>query len=297
MKPLAYAALVLSGLLWGVGFPLGKLALREIDAAHMVTLRLVFAGLAATPFALRRRETRALFAHPWVLGGGVLFALAFLVQFEGLARINVSLAALLVGAMPALIAVASRLAGDRVSRLSWAGVAAATAGAVLIGARPGAGGSPLGVALSVTALFLFLAWLMSLRRAPSPPTPTAMPAVTMIIAAAVLVPLSLALHGAPRLELSARAWAAIAAQGVLCTLLATAAWQFGAAQVGAATAGVFLNLEPLVGMILGVTLFGDPLPLTLAAGGCAIIAGSVLVVMGERDQGRIAAETAEVMAG
>ena len=294
MKTFAYAALVLSGLLWGVGFPLGKVALREIDAAHMVTLRLIFASLAALPFALRRREARALFASPWVLGGGALFALAFLVQFEGLARINVSLAALLVGAMPALIAVASRLLGDPVSRVSWIGVAAATAGAALIGGRPGAGGSALGVALSVIALFLFLAWLMSLRRAPKPPNPMALPAVTMVVAALVLTPLSLALHGAPRLDLSPGAWAAIAAQGVFCTFLATAAWQFGAARLGSAVGGVFLNLEPLMGAVIGVTLFGDRLTPTLAAGGCAIIAGSVIVVLGERRAGTPALEQALV---
>jgi drug/metabolite transporter (DMT)-like permease len=292
MKRLAFAALVLSGLFWGLGFPLGKAALRELDAAHMVTLRMVFAALAAAPFALRRPEARALFASPVVLLSGVIYGLAFLAQFEGLARVNVSLAALLVGAMPAFIAMAARIMGEPVGRVSWIGVAAASTGAALIAGRPDGGGSPLGVALSLLGLLLFLIWLQVLRRAPKPAAPMALPAVTVIVAAATLLPVSFVMHGAPRLDLSAGAWAAIVAQGVFCTFLATAAWQFGARQVGSATAGVFVNIEPLMGSVIGVSLFGDHLTWGLALGGAAIIAGSVIVVLGERESKQVLAEIA-----
>ncbi|MDR3506421.1 MAG: DMT family transporter [Caulobacteraceae bacterium] len=269
-KRLAFIALLLAGVFWGAGFPLGKVALREIDAAHMILLRLAFAGLAALPFALRRPQARALFRAPVVLISGALYGVAFLVQFEGLARIDVSLAALLVGAMPALIAIAARIMGEPVSRLSWIGVIAASAGAAL------------GVALSLTALLLFLAWIIISRRAPKPPTNMAMPAATVIVAAAAILPVSFVLHGAPPLHLSAGAWAAIAAQGVFCTFLATAGWQFAAPRVGNATAGVFVNIEPLIGAVLGVSLFGDRLTLPLVLGGLLIITGSVVVVLGEK---------------
>ena len=116
MKRLAFLALFAAGAFWGLGFPLGKLALREIDAAHMVLLRFAVAALAAAPFAFRDAETRALVRSPPVLAAGALYGVAFMVQFEGLAHVSVTLAALLVGAMPALIAVSARLLGERVSR-------------------------------------------------------------------------------------------------------------------------------------------------------------------------------------
>jgi drug/metabolite transporter (DMT)-like permease len=227
-----------------------------------------------------------------VLLCGAIYGLAFLAQFEGLARVNVSLAALLVGAMPAFIAIAARLTGEPVGRVSWIGVAAASCGAALIAGRPDGGGSPAGVALSLLGLLLFLTWLQVLRRAPKPAAPMALPAVTVIVAAATLLPVSFVMHGAPRLDLSAGAWAAIVAQGVFCTFLATAAWQFGARQVGSATAGVFVNIEPLMGSVIGVTLFGDHLTWGLALGGAAIIAGSVIVVLGERESKQVLAEIA-----
>jgi drug/metabolite transporter (DMT)-like permease len=67
--------------------------------------------------------------------------------------------------------------------------------------------------------------------------------------------------------------------------LATAAWQYGATRVGSATAGVFINIEPLLGATLGVLVFGDRLTLGLSAGGALILAGSLVVVLGERAAG------------
>lgn len=282
MKRLAFFALTLAGVAWGFGFPMGKLALRETDAAHMVLLRFAVATLAALPFAVRRPDVRALFRSPAVVLGGVLYGIAFMVQFEALAHTSVTLAALLVGAMPALVAICFRLLGERVSRTSWAGVGAATAGAALIAGKPGSAGEPLGVALALLALLIFLAWLVVLRRAPKAPTALAIPAVTMIVATATIAPIALVLHGPPKLDLSAPAWAAIVAQGIFSTLIATAAWQYGLARVGSASAGVFINLEPLIGAALGVALFGDQLTWSLAAGGLAIVAGSFIVVLGER---------------
>ena len=282
MNRLAFLALAAAGVFWGMGFPLGKLALRETDAAHVVLLRFAIAALVALPFALRGRETRALFRSPVVLLAGALYGVAFVVQFEGLARVSVTLAALLVGVMPAMIALSARFLGERVSTASWAGVAAATLGAVLIAGRPDGAGTPLGVALSLAALVIFLAWLFVLRKAPATAAPMAIPAVTVVVAAATILPIALVMHGAPKLDLSLGAWAGIVGQGLFSTLLATAAWQFGSARVGSASAGVFINIEPLMGAAIGVLLFGDHLTLALGVGGLLILIGSFVVVLGEK---------------
>jgi drug/metabolite transporter (DMT)-like permease len=282
MKRRAFYALILAGVCWGIAFPLAKVALREMDAAHMVLLRMAAAGLAALPFALARPETRALFRSPMVLLAGVLYGVAFLVQFEGLARVSVTLAALIVGLQPALIAVLGRLLGERASRLTWAGVAAATLGAVFIAGRPDAGGSALGIGLSLTALFIFLAWLVVIRRTPNNTSGMAVSAVVIIVAAIVLLPIALVMHGPPSLALSPAAWVSIVVMGVFSTLIATACWQFGVGRVGATAAGVFINIEPLMGSAIGIGVFGDILTTAIAIGGALIVAGSFAVVLGER---------------
>jgi hypothetical protein len=90
------------------------------------------------------------------------------------------------------------------------------------------------------------------------------------------------MHGPPKLDLSPSVWSRHPGPGRAGTLLATAAWQFGSARVGSASAGVFINIEPLMGACVGVLLFGDRLTWALAAGGLMIIAGSFAVVLGER---------------
>jgi drug/metabolite transporter (DMT)-like permease len=162
------------------------------------------------------------------------------------------------------------------------GVAAATLGAALIAGKPDGAGSPLGVALSLGSLLIFLAWLTVLRRAPKAPNEMAIPAVTVIVAAVTVTPIAFLMHGPPKLDLSPVAWSGILGLGVLSTLVATAAWQFGSARVDSASAGVFINIEPLMGACVGVMLFGDRLTWALAAGGLMIIAGSFAVVLGER---------------
>ncbi len=282
-RGVAFAALTLAGLFWGLGFPLGKLALREVEPAHLVLWRFAVAALVSLPFALRA-EARALLRNPAVLLAGAFYGLAFLVQFAGLAGVTVTLAALLVGVMPALVAVGARLTGERVSRASWAGVAAATVGAALIAGKPGGAGTPIGIALSLASLVIFLAWLLVLKRAPVTRDPLAVPAVTLVVATIVILPVALMLHGLPPVRISPVAWGGIVGQGLLSTFAATAAWQYGAARVESASAGVFINIEPLVGTVVGIGLFGDPAGAPLIAGGLLIVVGSIVVVRGERSE-------------
>ena len=92
MKRLAFIALFAAGAFWGLGFPLGKLALREIDAAHMVLLRFAVAALAAAPFAFRDAQTRALFRSPPVLGAGALYGVTALAMSLAFLALSVPVA-------------------------------------------------------------------------------------------------------------------------------------------------------------------------------------------------------------
>ncbi len=88
----AFLALTIAGLCWGIGFPMGKVAMAEIPAMQMVLLRFAVAAAAALPFVLGSRETRAIFLSPPVILSGALYGVGFVLQFEGLARASVALA-------------------------------------------------------------------------------------------------------------------------------------------------------------------------------------------------------------
>ncbi|MGC1303917.1 MAG: DMT family transporter [Caulobacteraceae bacterium] len=274
-----YLCLFTSGFCWGLGLPFGKMALAATDPAHMILLRFLVAAAVAAPVTLRRPETRRLLRHPAALTAGLCYAIGFLVQFEGLSRSSVTVTALLVGAMPALIAVSAAVTGERVGPLAWLGVAGATLGAMLIAGKPGQA-SVLGVFLCLVSLPVFLGWLFATRRIPAGPVDAA--CVSVVLAAVILVPLVVGLHGLPRLDLGVTAWIGLVGQGILSTVAATVCWQLGAPRVSTAAAGVFINVEPLVGSALGLLAFHDRPTWIAALGGVLILAGSLTVVLGER---------------
>jgi drug/metabolite transporter (DMT)-like permease len=281
MKLWPYIALTLAGCCWGLGLPFGKLALRETDPSHMIVLRFALAGIAVLPWALLRASCRRLLRNPAVILAGVCYAAGFLIQFEGLARCSVAVAALLVGLMPALIAACAAWTGEKVELSAWLGVLAATLGAALIAGGPGAGSTPMGVILSLLSLPVFLGWLYAVRHAPKETSEVDVSCAAIVIAA-VLLALGVSLfHGPPSLRLSAVAWAGLVGQALFSTVLATIAWQLGAPRVASAAAGVFINLEPLVGALIGVAVFHDRPTLAAGFGGLMIIAGSLGAVMGE----------------
>jgi drug/metabolite transporter (DMT)-like permease len=81
--------------------------------------------------------------------------------------------------------------------------------------------------------------------------------------------------GVSSLHYSTRAWIAIAEQGLLATASTRVLWNWGLQRVPASQAGIFVNLEPLVGAILGVSLLHENLGAMAFAGGALIVGGAM----------------------
>src|SRR3954451_19287581 len=127
----AFAALTAAGVIWGLTVPLSKLALGWLDPAWLATARF---ALAAPVLALvgRRGLRAALDAR--IAGWGALgFGAVLLLQNLGMERTSVSHAALIVGAVPALVAATAALAGrGAAGRLAWVGFVVALLGVGLV---------------------------------------------------------------------------------------------------------------------------------------------------------------------
>jgi drug/metabolite transporter (DMT)-like permease len=78
-------------------------------------------------------------------------------------------------------------------------------------------------------------------------------------------------------KLSMTAWGSVAAMGILATATTTVLWNWGLGRVPASQAGVFINLEPVVGAILGVALFAEVMGALAIAGGLLIVGAAVVV--------------------
>lgn len=310
LRFLGYGACALAGTLWGTGFYWGRLALDEMSVTHMVVYRFLFASLGMLPVALTHRvgfngrEWRML-----LLAAAFGVPVQFLIQFRGLAMTTVSHAALMVGALPVLLAASAvTFAGEKLDGKGWTALCASTVGVglVVLGgshARTGNETPTLGGDLLVIAsLVMSLVWILLSKKllkthsAPMVTAYTILSGTAMLLAwdfgPALLTPFThRPVEGLPFIHISPTVWAALAISGVLCTATTTLLWNWGMHHVPASRAGVFLNIEPALGSILGVELLGERLGPYAWLGGALIVgAAVVLTSRGEEAEPKVILE-------
>lgn len=289
---LGYLACALAGSLWGTGFYWGRLALDEMSVEHMVLYRFFFASLGMAPVALANRVRFT--AREWrllLMAAAFGVPIQFLLQFHGLVRTTVSHAALMVGAMPVLLAVAAVMfAGEQLDWTGWLALIASTAGVglVVLGGSHATTGRETptlaGDLLVILSLITALAWIILSKKLMHTHTAPVVSAYTILTGTAMLlvVYFAPALAGRPVATLpfadvSSTAWLALAISGLLCTATTTLLWNWGIHQVPASRAGVFLNIEPALGSILGVELLGEKLGPYAWLGGAMIVGAAVVL--------------------
>lgn len=282
-RALGFAACALASVFWGCGFFFGKIALAEMNVGAMVFYRFAFAMVGLSPLLFTHRPRLNRSEWRWLLLGSLLgVPLQFLLQFYGLSITTVSHASLMVGTMPVLLAVgATAFAHERLKGLGWAALAASTTGAGLIAlggshAVTKNGPSLLGDLLVVVSMCIALFWILINKKLIVEHSPVVVTAYGMLagfLMLAVCVPV---FWGMPPVHgISWKAWAALAASGLLCTASSTMLWNWGMTQVPASQAGVLLNMEPLIGSVLGVALLHERLGKLAFVGGAMIVLAAV----------------------
>ncbi len=278
-----YIACAIAGCFWGTGFFFGKVAFTRLGVGHYVLYRFIFACLGLLPIV----EAPRFSAREWrllLIGAFLGVPVQFIVQFQGLKLTTVSHAALMVGTMPVILAVGAHLfAHERLDLKGWLALFASTAGIVLIVLSAGhggiGGGNIAGDLLVVLALIIALGWvLINQRLMVLGRSPMAVTSWTLLTGSAMLFPWVLLRDGLPPVRgLGWHVWFAVAASGLLCTAAATLLWNWGIHRVPASRAGVFLNIEPALGTILGVAVLGEHLGPGAYLGGALIIAAVIVL--------------------
>ena len=292
-KGLGFAACTLASVFWGCGFFFGKIALNEMSVGHMVLYRFLFAVVGMLPLLFTHRPHFN--GKDWLILLAASFLgvpLQFLIQFYGLALTTVSHASLMVGLMPVLLAIGAAIfAHERMDAIGWLAIAGSTSGAVLIalGGRHATAGGPslTGDLLVVVSLFIALFWILANKQLMERHSAITVTAYGLFLGTAMLmiwVPIQ---YGWPPIaHISVKAWLALAASGVLCTATTTLLWNYGLTQVPASQAGVLLNMEPLMGSLLGVIVLGEHLGPSAWAGGAMILISAITLTTHSKTQVR-----------
>lgn len=266
---------------WGIPYLFIKIAVREIDPSVVVCARVGLAAVVLLPIAARRGALRAIRDRlPAVVALAVVqIAAPFLLISYGEQHIASSLTSLLIAAEPLLVALFA-LRVDPSERVGGARLLGLLIGALGVAALFGldAGGDRLrllgaGAVLLATACYAASALLL---KRPAFATLPNLGVVTIECTAATILLLPPAALRHPAYWPDTEVLASLLVLGLVCTALAELTFFALIAEVGAGRGTVFTYINPVVAVLLGVTLAGELLQAITIAGFLLILLGSWL---------------------
>lgn len=270
-------ALTLACVLWGSAFYFAKVALAELSVVEVLIYRFGLAAPILAAILVRARRlpaTRDLWLI--ILTGILCVPIGYVVHFAGLDRTSVTHASLLVGVAPIFLAVAASVLGlERVGLTAWIAVVLSSFGILVMIGLPGGDGNFVGDLLILLSMVISTAWILLSQNLARRLGALIATAWILLAGTLVLAPFAFASGPLPT-DLASQTWGAIIALSLGGTVLAFVLWNWGASRHSAGSAGVFLNLEPVVGGLMGIMLLGEAAGVSGLVGGGIILAAAVL---------------------
>ena len=267
--------------------------LAAVPALALAFWRCLAGAAVLAPFARRGRAGGLARGDLALLGAaGVFLAAHFALWNASLALTSVAAATTLVSCTPLFVGIGARFLGEAPGRRTWAGIALATVGAVVIGvsdavagpvAGAGAAGASglLGDALAfagaaAVAVYLLIGRVMRQR------LPVSTYAASVYgTAAAVLLPACL-LTGSSLGGYAAGSWLAVAGVVIGPQLLGHTVFNSLLTSVSATVVSVVLLIEPVGATALAWLLFHELPAAGFWVGAPLVLAGSWLAIIGEQ---------------
>jgi drug/metabolite transporter (DMT)-like permease len=292
---LATLLLVSVTAVWGSTFFLIRDLVEHVPPADFLAVR--FGIAAVVMFALFRRQTLALTRREVRVGVvlGVLYGAAQVLQTMGLQHTDASVSGFITGTYvvltPVLGAVVLR---DRVTPVTWAAVALATAGLALLSLNGFALG--IGEALTLLSALLYAGHIVGLGHwstaGAAVGLATVQAGVITVVTGVVAVP------GGLTLPATGGQWASLLYMALIAGALALWAQTWAQAHLAATRAAIVMALEPVFAAFFAVWLGGESLTRRMLAGGALVVAAMYLVELRStpRDPDASAAEDPPVEA-
>lgn len=282
--PLPYLAGGLAVAIWGATPAATAILGRDISPGLIGIARLMACAAVLVPIALIFRPRLPRDKGGWIallVSAVVGFFGSFMMQGLGILRTSTTHAALILTLPPVFTAIVQFLLSRQwPKRLWWIGSAMALSGVatLILGRNFGGGGNTASLAGdlivlagSVTVSIGYVAGARLSARIGLFAATT----WSLLIGAVVAVPALPALLG----ELAAVTWigwAALAFLAVLCTLIGFAAWFWALDKGGVASIAPLQFGQPVVSLIIAVTLLSESLSVTIVLALCLISCGVYL---------------------
>ena len=279
-----YISLVLTMLLWGGTFIAARNLATTLSPSDSAFFRFVIASCALLllTLALEKRLTipPAKLILPLIfLGLTGVFAYNYFF-FRGLTYITAGRASLIVANTPLVITLfAALIFREKITLLKAAGVLSSLAGAIIVisNGNPAtlfSGGFGPGEAALVGCVFSWSAYSLMGRSVLQSLSP-----ITSVCYSSLLGTVFLFIPAADGhllqkiVSVSMVDWLNLAYLGIGGTTIAFYLYYQGIKKIGAARAGIFINLVPVFSVILSWLILAETIPATVIAGGILVLCG------------------------
>jgi len=289
----AWLALAIVYVVWGSTYLGIELAVRTMPPFLMASMRFLIAGPLLYVWATRRgdRSDRPTARH-WLS--------AFLIAAPMLAignaavgwaeqTIDTGTASLIIASVPLWMALLDRVFyAQRLARTMVIGLAVGFGGVGLLVAP---GGSGAGDSRAILLVFSSLAWALGSlysRQAPQPQRPLVAAAMQMTAGGLILAVVSAVSGEASGFhvsQVSLESWLGLAYLVVAGSLIAYTAYMWLLREVPTSLVGTYAYVNPVVAVMLGTVVLGEPLTWRTLVGGGVILASVALIVSAPKPRG------------
>ena len=274
----AVPALLAAMGIWGATYVVTKVALPDIGAFTILLLRLVLGTAALLPFAWRAGYRLRMSLQPnFILFGvtGMVLHLGF--EIIGLRFTSASSAALIIATAPVVtLGFAIAFLKEKVETRQLLGIALSIAGVVLITGAKAPNGyhlAWLGNLLVFGGVVMWAVFTVQGRRIGTDHAWQVSTTAASAAAIVITIPLAageIAIEGMP--HFTTGGVLAVLYLGVFAQAMAYGLWNLALQHVGGAVAGAYVNLVPVIGVVLALAL-GESLSTMQLVGGATVALG------------------------
>jgi drug/metabolite transporter (DMT)-like permease len=281
-RSLVVAAFLSISIIWGSTYLGIRVALEEFPPFQIGAIRFLVAGTMLCLFARLRGQAWPTLSQ-WAgsaLVGGLFFVIGN--GFLNVAELSVSsgLAAVLVATMPLWATVFARLFGEHVTRREWVGIALGLAGVAVMNFGGDLRASGRGAAFALMAPMGWGLGSVLIKRLRLPPGPMIV-GVEMLTGGFAVLLISMLLGEKWPSSPSWRAISAVAYLAIMGSLVGFTAYAFLLRHTRAAVATSYAYINPVVAILLGMSLGGEHIDAASATGGVIVLTAVLLVSRGK----------------
>jgi len=288
--------LILLNVIWGGTYVTAKLPLADLKPVTLAFLRFGLASLMMIPFLLTKYRGVRMNKREILVCcrlGFIGIAVAYIFMNMGLKYTKTMNAALEVASEPiTMVILAAWLLREKITGYIKAGIFLSTSGVLCIVLPPafmeaqvvaGQNYSAIGdvmILVSTVCCSLYTIWGREvINGVPS----FVVTAYAMISGTIFLFPCAVVEGGIPDIgRASAQTWLCVIYLSLLATAFAYFVWYYLLEKLDATFMGNFINIQPLVGILLGYFFLNEPVSYWVIIGGALVVCGVYVTTLNER---------------